>query len=66
MARRVVAAVMGLFLWSGLAFGEPLKIGVLTDMSGVIADTVTFTGTLPTIAGSSSYAPVPPAAKLTG
>jgi hypothetical protein len=33
---------------------------------GVIADTVTFTGTLPTIAGSLAYAPVPPAAKLTG
>ena len=40
MARRVVAAVLGMFLCSGLAFGEPLKIGVLTDMSGVIADTV--------------------------
>src|ERR1700747_638433 len=34
------AAVVSLFVWSGLALGEPLKIGVLTDMSGVIADTV--------------------------
>ena len=28
MARRVVAAGLGLFLWSGLAVGEPLKYGV--------------------------------------
>ena len=27
MARRVVGAVLGMFLCSGLAFGEPLKIG---------------------------------------
>jgi hypothetical protein len=33
---------------------------------GVIADTITFTGQLPSISGSSAYAPVPPAARLTG
>ncbi|MGJ5043094.1 ABC transporter substrate-binding protein [Bradyrhizobium sp. HKCCYLRH1062] len=37
---RVAAGVVGSLVWSGLALGEPLKIGVLTDMSGVIADTV--------------------------
>jgi len=35
-------------------------------MGGVIADAVSFSGTLPAIAYSSSYAPVPPAARLTG
>lgn len=34
------AALLGLCLSSGAVYGEPLKIGVLTDMSGVIADTV--------------------------
>ena len=33
---------------------------------GVIADTISFTGALPSIAFSSSYAPVPPASLLTG
>jgi hypothetical protein len=32
---------------------------------GVIAGTVSFSGSLPTIAFSSSYAPVPPASRLT-
>ncbi|CCE09791.1 Branched chain amino acid transport system substrate-binding protein [Bradyrhizobium sp. STM 3843] len=40
MARGFWAALLGLCLSSSAAFGEPLKIGVLTDMSGVIADTV--------------------------
>jgi hypothetical protein len=32
----------------------------------VIANTITFTGQLPTITGSRLYAPVPPASRLTG
>jgi putative Flp pilus-assembly TadE/G-like protein len=32
---------------------------------GLMADTVTFTGSLPAISYSSSYAPVPPAARIT-
>ncbi len=37
---RAVAALLWLSLWSVAAAAQPLKIGVLTDMSGVIADTV--------------------------
>jgi hypothetical protein len=38
-----------------------------TDESGgVIANTITFTSQLPTVIGNADYAPVPPAAKLTG
>jgi hypothetical protein len=33
---------------------------------GVMADTVAFSGTMPSITYSSSYAPVPPASRLTG
>jgi hypothetical protein len=33
---------------------------------GVMASTLSFTGTLPSIIYSSSYAPVPPASRLTG
>lgn len=40
MARAIAVAVLGLYLWAGAAAAQPLKIGVLTDMSGVIADTV--------------------------
>ncbi|WP_322516796.1 ABC transporter substrate-binding protein [Rhodopseudomonas palustris] len=40
MARALAVAVLGLYLWAGGAAAQPLKIGVLTDMSGVIADTV--------------------------
>ena len=36
------------------------------ETGGVIANSITFTGQLPSIIGNSAYAPVPPAAKLTG
>jgi hypothetical protein len=36
------------------------------ETGGVIADTITFTGQLPTVIGNSAYSPVQPAAKLTG
>ena len=37
-----------------------------SGVGGVMADTVSFRGTLPTITFSAAYAPVPPASKLTG
>ena len=36
------------------------------EMGGLMAYTISFTGQLPNIIGTSDYAPVPPAAKLTG
>jgi Flp pilus assembly protein TadG len=36
------------------------------ETGGVIADTITFAGQLPTVIGNSAYSPVQPAAKLTG
>jgi hypothetical protein len=37
------------------------------EVGGVIANTLTFSGQLPTILGDAAeYGPVPPAAKLTG
>ena len=35
-------------------------------VGGVIANTVAFTGTMPSVTFSSTYAPVPPASRLTG
>ena len=36
------------------------------ETGGVIADTITFTSNLPSVIGNAAYAPVPPAARLTG
>jgi hypothetical protein len=36
------------------------------ETGGLIADTISFTGQLPTIIDNPDYAPVPPAAKLIG
>ena len=36
------------------------------ETGGLIANTISFSGQLPTIIGDSDYSPVPPAAKLTG
>lgn len=40
MGHRIAVGLLGVFLCGTAALGEPLKIGVLTDMSGVLADTV--------------------------
>src|ERR1700756_1982809 len=40
MSGRVAAAVVASLALSGVGLGKPLKIGVLTDMCGVVADLV--------------------------
>ncbi len=67
MGASTSSAYIGLVYAPAASMSIPTGSGFRVEATGgVIADTVTFTGTLPTIAGSSSYAPVPPAAKLTG
>jgi hypothetical protein len=43
---------------------SPLAFGAATG--GLIADTVTFSNSLPSITYSSNYAPGPPATRLVG
>jgi len=57
----------------GLVYAPSAAVSVTSANSfevagtgGVMAATVSFTGTLPSITYSSSYAPVPPASRLTG
>lgn len=56
----------------GLVYTPSAYVGVVspdafdsTGMGGIIADSLGFSGTLPNIAYSSLYAPVPPASRLT-
>jgi hypothetical protein len=45
----------------------PTSNGFRTEATGgVIADTIAFSGTLPTMTGNSDFMPVPPAARLVG
>jgi hypothetical protein len=67
MGASTSSAYIGLVYVPAASMTIPTGSGFRVEATGgVIADTVTFTGTLPTIAGSSNYSPVPPAAKLTG
>jgi hypothetical protein len=67
MGASTASAYIGLVYTPAAAMSIPTSSGFRVEATGgVIADTVTFTGQLPTITGSSSYMPVPPAAKLTG
>ena len=57
----------------GLVYAPSAAVAVTSAYSfevagtgGVMASTVSFTGALPTITYSASYAPVPPASRLTG
>jgi hypothetical protein len=67
MGASTASAYIGLVYVPAASMSIPTSSGFRVEATGgVIADTVTFTGTLPTIAGSLAYAPVPPAARLTG
>src|SRR6185437_16556495 len=55
----------------GLVYCPSASINVISQntftasgTAGIIADTISFTGSLPTIYFDSSYAPVPPAARI--
>ncbi|HVS49909.1 MAG TPA: pilus assembly protein TadG-related protein [Candidatus Dormibacteraeota bacterium] len=67
MGASTASAYIGLVYTPAAAMSIPTSSGFRVEATGgVMADTVTFTGQLPTIAGSSAYMPLPPAAKLTG
>jgi putative Flp pilus-assembly TadE/G-like protein len=67
MGASTASAYVGLVYTPAASMSIPTSSGFRVEATGgVIADKVTFTGQLPTIAGSSAYMPVPPAAKLTG
>jgi hypothetical protein len=67
MGASTASAYIGLVYTPAAAMSIPTSSGFRVEATGgVIADTVTFTGQLPTIAGNAAYMPVPPAAKLTG
>ena len=66
MGASTASAYIGVVYTPAAAMSIPTSSGFRVEATGgVIADTVTFTGQLPTIAGNSAYQPVPPAAKLT-
>jgi len=63
---------MGNSAFVGLIYCPSASISVTSaatfhaaGVGGMIADTISFTGSLPSIAFSSLYAPVPPASRLT-
>ena len=59
------SAYVGLVYAPSAAIDIPTKLGFRIEATGgIIADTILFSGALPTINFSSAYAPVPPAAKL--
>lgn len=61
------SAFIGLVYMPSAILNVPSNAGFRGEATGgVIADTIAFTSSLPTIIGSSAYAPVPPAARLTG
>jgi hypothetical protein len=61
------SALIGLFYTPSAAVNIPTRAAVRTEHTGgFIADTISFTGTLPLVVFSSDYAPSPPAARLTG
>jgi Flp pilus assembly protein TadG len=65
MGASTASAYIGLVYMPAAALNIPTSSGFRTDATGgVIADTITFTGVLPTMTGNSSYMPVPPAARL--
>jgi hypothetical protein len=67
MGATTSSAYIGLVYVPAAAMSIPTSSGFRNESTGgVIANTITFTGQLPTITGSRSYAPVPPASRLTG
>jgi Flp pilus assembly protein TadG len=67
MGATTSSAYIGLVYVPAAAMSIPTSSGFRNESTGgMIANTITFTGQLPTITGSRSYAPVPPASRLTG
>ena len=65
MGASTASAYTGLVYMPAASLTVPTSFGFRTDATGgVIADTITFTGVLPTMTGNAAYMPVPPAARL--
>ena len=65
MGASTASAYIGLVYVPAASMSIPTSSGFRVEATGgVIADTLTFSGQLPTIVGNSSYMPVPPAARL--
>jgi Flp pilus assembly protein TadG len=65
MGASTASAYIGLVYMPAASLTIPTSNGFRTEATGgVIADTITFTGTLPTMTGISDFMPVPPAARL--
>jgi Flp pilus assembly protein TadG len=65
MGASTASAYIGLVYLPAASLNIPTSVGFRTEATGgVIADTITFTGTLPTMTGISDFMPVPPAARL--
>jgi hypothetical protein len=61
------SAYVGLVYMPAASLDVPTRVGFRTEATGgIIANTISFSGTLPLIVSSPAYSPVPPAAKLTG
>jgi Flp pilus assembly protein TadG len=59
------SAYVGLLYTPAASMDIPTRVAFRTEATGgIIADTITFSGTLPLVVFSASYAPMPPAAKL--
>ena len=67
MGASTSSAYIGLVYMPAASVSIPTSSGFRVEATGgVIANTVTFTGQLPTISGSNGYMPVPPASRLVG
>jgi hypothetical protein len=65
MGASVASAYIGLVYMPAASLNVPTSFGFRTEATGgVIADTITFTGVLPTMTGDPAFMPVPPAARL--
>jgi hypothetical protein len=61
------SAYIGLVYLPAASLDIPTRVGFRAEATGgIIASTITFSGTLPLIVSSPGYSPVPPAARLTG
>ncbi len=61
------SAYIGLVYLPAASLDIPTRVSFRAEATGgIIADTITFSGSLPLIVSSPSYSPVPPAARLTG
>ena len=65
MGASTASAYIGLVYMPAASLNIPTSSGFRTEATGgLIADTITFTGVLPTMTGDAQYMPVPPAARL--